>query len=142
MLPVAAVEGVVKLERKGERVHITGEIEGLEPGQHGFHIHEVGDCSGPNAKTAGGHFAASRHVHGDPKGAGGHHAGDFGNITANNAGVAKLDLWSDLPLLTQGEQFVVGRAFVVHEGRDDLKTQPSGDSGDRIACGVIKTSGT
>lgn len=137
-----STEGVVKLERKGKRVHITGTISGLEPGKHGFHIHEVGDCSGPGAKAAGGHFAPSGHMHGDPGGPGAHHAGDFGNITANDEGVAELDLWSDLPLLSPGEPFVVGRAFVVHEGQDDLKSQPSGDSGARVACGVIENVGS
>jgi Cu-Zn family superoxide dismutase len=134
--------GVIELTRDGERVHITGKISGLaKNAEHGFHIHEKGDCSSPDGKSAGDHFATAGHPHGAPDAdKAQRHTGDFGNINSNKQGVANLDLWSDLPLLTQGEHFVVGRAFVVHAGRDDLKTQPSGDAGARIGCGVIVAS--
>lgn len=133
------VEGVLVLERQGERVHITGTVTGLTEGLHGFHIHETGDCSAPDATSAGGHFAPEGHPHGspdDPEQR--HHSGDFGNIDADAQGVARVDLWSSLPLLTMGPQYVVGRAFIVHAGKDDLRSQPSGDAGGRVACGVIR----
>jgi len=132
------VKGEIHLDVDGERVHITGDVSGLSKGEHGFHIHETGDCSGADGKTAGGHFAPAGHPHGDPQGdVLQHHAGDFGNITADGKGVARIDAWSDLPLLTKGADYAIGRAFIVHQGKDDLHSQPSGDAGARVACGVI-----
>lgn len=134
------VKGQLELTSEDGKVHITGEITGLKKGDHGFHIHEKGDCSGPDGKTAGDHFAPQAHPHGAPGGEGPHHAGDFGNIQADAKGKAKVDVWSELPLLTEGEQFVVGRAFIVHDGKDDLTSQPAGNAGARVACGVIEKS--
>jgi len=134
------VEGMVHFGMNGGTVSVHAKISGLTPGEHGFHVHETGDCSAPDAKSAGGHFNPAGVDHGDPKGEA-HHAGDLGNITANAEGVAELDV--DLPssflsLSPDAANNIVGRAVVVHGGADDLKSQPSGAAGPRVGCGVIK----
>jgi Cu-Zn family superoxide dismutase len=120
-------------------VMIVARVEGLEPGtSHGVHIHEVGDCSAPDASSAGAHFAPEESPHGAPReDVDNRHAGDLGNLTANQQGVASKEL-QDAVLSLDGAYSVVGRAIVVHEGEDDLSTQPSGESGDPVACGVIR----
>lgn len=133
------VSGVVHFAMNGDKVSVHAKISGLEPGEHGFHVHEKGDCSAPDAKSAGGHFNPHTVDHGDPKGET-HHAGDLGNITANADGVAELSI--DLPtsflsLAPDAKNNIVGRAVVVHGGADDLKSQPSGAAGPRVGCGVI-----
>lgn len=135
------VVGRLELAIERNQVHITGEVSGLrKKGEHGFHIHEVGDCSGPDAKTAGEHFAPLAHPHGPPGPQATHHTGDFGNLSADQNGVAHVDVWTELPLLTTGQHYVLGRSFIVHEGKDDLTTQPSGNAGARVACGVIEAA--
>lgn len=119
-------------------VHIAGEIGGLEPGtSHGFHIHEHGDCSAADASSAGGHFNPAGSVHGRMD-QGAHHAGDIDNIVANAQGVARVNM--HIPGLTLGTgaaNDVAGRAIVVHADADDYTSQPAGNAGKRIACGVI-----
>jgi Cu-Zn family superoxide dismutase len=116
---------------------IGGEIVGLTPGQHGFHIHENGDCSAPDADSAGGHFAPDGHPHGAPTAANDqHHSGDLGNIEANADGIARISMTSDVLTVT-GDHGVVGHAVVVHADEDDLRSQPSGAAGARVACGLI-----
>ncbi len=134
------VEGSVTFTMKGDSVSVHAKLSGLEPGDHGFHVHEKGDCSAPDAKSAGGHFNPHTVDHGGPEGDV-HHAGDLGNITANEEGVAELTV--DLPtsflsLAPDADNNIVGRAVVVHGGVDDLKSQPSGAAGPRIGCGVIE----
>ncbi len=110
---------------------------GLQPGSHGFHIHAVGDCSATDASSAGSHFAPDGNMHGAPQEAvGQHHAGDLGNIEASVTGVAQYQRSSTALSLT-GTHSVIGKAVIIHAEQDDLQTQPSGDAGDRIACGVI-----
>jgi superoxide dismutase, Cu-Zn family len=124
--------GVIVIKQEGDLVRITGSVSGLTPGKHGFHIHEYGDLRGGDGMAAGAHFSPKGHEHGGPDDAE-HHAGDLGNITANADGVATVNVSSkDLEL-----HFIVGRAVVVHEKADDLKSQPAGDAGARIAVGVI-----
>ena len=136
-----AVVGHLEMANEGNKVHITGEVSGLrKKGEHGFHIHEMGDCSGPDGKTAGEHFAPLGHPHGPPGAQATHHTGDFGNLSADQNGVAHVDVWTELPLLTAGQHYVVGRSFIVHEGKDGLTTQPSGNAGARVACGVIEAA--
>ena len=120
-------------------MQIKLELSGLEPGSvHGLHIHEKGDCSAPDATSAGPHFSLAGQQHGTPQGES-HHAGDLGNVTANSSGKASASLVVPASKLTlvAGPLSVVGRAVVVHAGPDDLKSQPAGNSGARIACGVI-----
>lgn len=124
--------GVVEFTQTREGVRITGSIRGLEPGKHGFHIHEFGDLRSPDGKSAGDHFNPTGEKHGAP-GQKRHHYGDLGNIEANQEGVATVNMQADWMKL----HFIVGRALVVHTGADDLQSQPSGDAGDRAGLGVI-----
>jgi Cu-Zn family superoxide dismutase len=128
--------GEVRVTGKGSgSVSISGEISNLTPGLHGFHVHETGDCS-DSGKAAGGHFDPFKSQHGAPK-AESYHAGDLGNIEANEAGVARVQKESQKLALGYGSASVFGRAFIVHENADDLNSQPSGNAGSRVACGII-----
>jgi Cu-Zn family superoxide dismutase len=116
----------------GHHVKIEYKIEGLKAnGEHGFHIHEVADCSAKDASTAGGHWNPKGHKHGGLSST--THAGDLGNIKADAKGVAKGTL--DLPGVKLAD--LKDRSFVVHEKADDLKSDPAGNSGARIGCGVF-----
>ncbi|UXY17224.1 superoxide dismutase family protein [Chitiniphilus purpureus] len=127
------VRGTVSLMDTGQGLVVAGEVTGLTPGAHGFHIHETGDCSAPDASSAGAHYNPDGHPHGKPDPSR-HHDGDLGNIHADAQGRATFNV--TVPGLTSTH--VKGRALVVHDQPDDLKSQPSGASGDRIACGVIR----
>ena len=120
-------------------VRITIEVSGLKPNsQHGLHVHEKGDCSAPDATSAGPHFSLQGQEHGPHEGDK-FHAGDLGNLEADAQGKATKTLVVPANKLTlaSGPASVVGRAVVVHGGADDLKSQPAGNSGPRIACGVV-----
>ena len=129
------VAGTVTFTVSGDEVKVVADITGLTPGKHGFHIHEFGDCSAPDAKSAGGHFNPGNHQHGAPD-ATDRHAGDLGNIEADASGKAHLEV-SDKMMKLSGTDSILGHAVIVHEKADDLKTQPTGDAGGRVACGVI-----
>jgi superoxide dismutase, Cu-Zn family len=112
-------------------------IENATPGSHGLHLHEKGDCSAPDATSAGGHFNSAGNPHAgptDPK----HHNGDLGNIEIGASGTGHLDMTSNLLTVKPGPNSVVGKAVVFHEKADDLKTQPTGNAGGRYGCGVIQ----
>jgi superoxide dismutase, Cu-Zn family len=128
--------GDVTFTRSGERVRVVAKVAGLTPGAHGFHIHEKGDCSAADAMSAGGHFNPTQKPHGNPA-AGEHHGGDMPMLVADAAGNASLDATLDGVTLDSGPNGVVGRSVVVHKDPDDYKTQPAGNSGARVACGVI-----
>lgn len=134
------VEGEVSFLQKGEVVLVTAKVSGLTPGLHGFHIHEKGDCSAPDASSAGSHFNPSRGGHG---GVGGteRHGGDLGNLIADSLGTAiyRAEI-SGVTLGTKEDNSIIGRAVVIHAGVDDLFSQPSGNSGARVACGLISLS--
>ena len=132
------VSGKLALMPMGNGVHVSGDIGGLAPGSsHGFHIHETGDCSAADASSAGGHFNPGASVHGKA-GPGAHHAGDIDNIVADASGIAHVNAHvMGVSLGGGAADDVAGRAFVVHATADDYATQPSGNSGARIACGVI-----
>lgn len=134
-----AAAGTLMLTAEADGVRITGSLAGVAPGgTHGFHVHETGDCSAPDASSAGPHFNPGNHPHGHP-GQGEHHAGDMPNLVADDAGALAVDVM--VPGVTLGdgaETDVLGRALVLHAKADDYATQPSGDSGARIACGVIR----
>ena len=129
--------GSVKLTQMGDRVKVEGEIAGLEPGRHGFHIHEKGDCSAPDAASAGAHFNPGGKKHGGTEGAE-RHGGDLGNLTANEYGKAQVSVTVDGISVGTGPNGVIGKGLVVHGDPDDMKTDPGGNSGDRIACGAIE----
>jgi Cu-Zn family superoxide dismutase len=132
------VTGSLALSSSPQGVHITGAIQGLKPNaEFGFHVHEKGDCSAPDGSSAGGHFNPTQAQHGNPTGAA-HHAGDMVNIRSNGEGVAQVDTTAaGTTLHGDPTTDVIGKAIVVHEGPDDYATQPSGNSGKRVACGVI-----
>jgi len=118
-------------------VRVAGEVRGFAPGtEHGFHIHEKGDC-GDNGNASGGHFNPSGGRHGKFA-APGSHAGELPSLVADANGVARFSVDVHAISLTDGAaNNVVGRALVVHRDRDDFTTQPAGNSGPRIACAVI-----
>ena len=129
------VEGTIWFEPSGSTVAVKARITGLTPGTHGFHVHEFGDCSAADFTSAGGHFNPMTQPHGAPT-ANMRHVGDLGNIEAGADGTATIDL-KDAQLALSGMHGIVGRAVIVHAKADDLKTQPTGDAGGRLACGVI-----
>jgi len=129
--------GTVTFEQQGQTMLVTAKVSGLEPGPHGFHVHEKGDCSAPDATSAGGHFNPSGQPHGNPKSAA-HHAGDMPMLVADAAGKASLTFEYGPATLGHGPNDIMGKAVVVHADADDFETQPAGNSGARVACGVIK----
>ena len=131
------VTGTVTFTKSGDMVEVTGDIENLTPGTHGFHIHDKGDCSAPDAASAGPHFNPTHQHHGGPDTAE-RHSGDLGNIDADSSGKAHIQWKGKLSLA--GADSIIGKSVVVHEKADDLKTDPAGNSGARIACGVIEAA--
>ena len=127
--------GVVTFEVVEKGVRVVADITGLAPGKHGFHIHEFGDCSSEDGMAAGGHFNPMAMPHSMPT-SDKRHVGDLGNIEADKDGKAHLD-YVDTMLALGGDNSILGRAVIVHEKEDDLKTQPTGNAGARLACGVI-----
>lgn len=132
------VSGTVKFTQVGDVVRVTGEITGHTKGPKGFHIHEKGDCSDDKGMSTGGHFNPDKRQHGGPydpvK-----HSGDLGNIVFNDQGVAKINFTvGDIAVSKDGPNGIIGRAVIVHAGTDDFKTDPTGNAGGRVACGVIQ----
>lgn len=123
--------GYVYFAPTSNGIELTGRLLDIEQGKHGIHIHENGDCADP-----GPHFAPDDSAHGDPE-RGEHHLGDLGNIEADPANEAWVSINVD-GLALKGERSVLGKALVVHVGADDLSSQPSGNSGDVLACGIIE----
>jgi Cu-Zn family superoxide dismutase len=129
--------GEARFVDRGDSVEVTLTVAGATPGNHGVHVHMIGDCSAPDATSAGDHFNPDAHQHGAP-GVAEHHAGDLGNIEVGDDGTGTLTVTQPNITLAEGGRSIAGRALVVHEKADDFQTQPTGDSGGRIACGVIK----
>jgi Cu-Zn family superoxide dismutase len=129
------VTGMVTFTTTGDTVQVVADVTGLTPGKHGFHVHEFGDCSAPDATSAGSHFNPTHKAHGGPE-MKERHIGDLGNLEANAAGKAHLEL-NDKMLKLTGPSSIVGYAVIVHEKEDDLKSQPVGNAGGRVACGVV-----
>ncbi len=134
------VKGTITFTKSGESIDVVAVLQGLTPGKHGFHIHEYGDCSKPDGTSAGGHFNPTNMKHGAP-GDQERHVGDLGNIEADNDGNAHLEL-TDNHISFSGKNSIIGRGIIVHAGEDDLTTQPTGDAGARVACGVIGVANT
>ncbi len=111
-------------------------ISNATPGSHGLHIHEKGDCSAPDATSAGGHFNAAGNPHAAPSDKA-RHNGDFGNIEIGADGKGYMVITSDMLTVTPGPDCVVGKSVIFHEKADDLKTQPTGAAGARYGCGVV-----
>lgn len=127
-----SVAGTVVFRQEGNTLVVMTQASGLAPGAHGFHVHEIGDCSAPDASSAGDHFNPTGKPHGNPANAE-RHAGDLPQLIADAKGnVRQMDRLTGV----SASDFV-GRSVIVHAGPDDYKTQPTGNSGARIACGVI-----
>jgi superoxide dismutase, Cu-Zn family len=133
------VTGTVDFVQRGSVVYVEAHISGLSPGLHGFHIHEKGDCRAADGSSAGGHFNPAGAAHAGPDSAQ-RHAGDLGNLTADANGVAVYKVQVSGISLDSGEASIIGRAVIVHAAADDLRTQPAGNSGARVACGLISKS--
>lgn len=135
------VSGRLALVPMGDGVHITGEIGGLQANSsHGFHIHEKGDCSAADASSAGGHFNPAAKPHGRA-GHSAHHAGDGDNLVADAQGVARVNAhFSGVSLGSASANDIAGRALIVHANADDYSSQPAGNAGARVACGVIRVT--
>lgn len=132
----SGVTGTITFTREDSTVRVHGEIHGLTPGQHGFHIHEHGDLSDKETgKSAGGHFNPTGKPHGRPNDEA-RHVGDLGNIEADDNGKAVIDM-EDSVIELNGLHSIVGRALVVHAQADQF-TQPAGEAGDRVAFGLIE----
>jgi Cu-Zn family superoxide dismutase len=128
--------GEATFEQAGDKIRVLVNVQGLKPGQeHGFHIHEVGDCSSGDGMSTKGHFNPFGKAHAHP---GSGHAGDMPALKAGKDGRAKLDVMLDGMSIGSGPGDIVGRGLIVHADPDDYKTQPTGNAGARIACGVIK----
>jgi len=130
------VSGTVTFTEVADGVQVHAEIAGLIPGNHGFHVHEFGDCTATDGSSAGAHFKPTNQPHAGPD-ADARHVGDMGNIEVDASGAAKLDYLDHSMSLSNDERSIIGRSVVVHAKADDLKSQPAGDSGARVACGVI-----
>lgn len=129
--------GQVRFIQHGAQVLVRGEVRGLRPNsEHGFHVHEKGDCSAPDATSAGGHFNPVGQAHGR-HGMGGHHAGDLLSLKADASGTARFSFESNSISVGSGAADVVGRGLIVHRDPDDYTTQPTGNAGARLACAVI-----
>src|SRR3546814_10339309 len=133
--------GKLSMTPMGDGVHITGQIGGLGAGQtHAIHVHEKGDCSAADASSAGGHFNPTGSPHGRA-GTPTHHAGDMDNLTANAQGVADVNIHlAGVTLGGGAANDIAGRAVIVHAAPDDYTSQPSGNAGARVACGVINAA--
>jgi Cu-Zn family superoxide dismutase len=130
--------GEATFEERDGKVRVVVYAEGLKPGQeHGLHIHEAGDCSSGDGLSAKGHFNPFGKPHAGHASAE-RHAGDLPPLKADKAGRAKVDVELDLISVAPGPASIVGRGLIVHAEPDDFKTQPTGNSGARIACGVIR----
>ena len=129
--------GTIRFEDTAEGVKVTADITGLKPNaKHGFHIHEWGDCTGPDGKTTGGHYNPEGHDHAGPA-ADKRHAGDMGNLEADGEGKARYEMTLKNMTVAGMKNPIIGRGVIIHAGEDDLKSQPTGAAGDRIGCGVI-----
>jgi len=135
------VHGKVIFTREKKGIRVSAELKGLTPGRHGIHIHEKGDCSAPKAGSAGGHFDPEGHPHGAPPNPPSQrHVGDLGNLEAREDGSAAFETVDKL-ITFSGDHSILGRSVVVHAGPDDFTSQPAGDSGPPVACGVIEETG-
>ena len=133
----SSVHGAVTFVRKSGAALVNVKMAGFKPNStHGLHIHEIGDCTARDAASAGGHFNPTSSEHGGPNGPS-RHSGDLGNVTADSTGEIYASFEVGEIAFGTGQDSIIGRGLVVHADRDDLKSQPAGNSGSRLACGVI-----
>jgi Cu-Zn family superoxide dismutase len=136
-----STRGKVTFSQSGERVRVTAAISGLKPGgEHGFHVHEKGDCSSGDGMSAGGHFNPAGKSHGNVHAGGDRHAGDLPNLKADSYGNASASFDVTGVTVGSGAADIVGKGLIVHRDPDDYKSQPAGNAGPRLACAVIARS--
>jgi Cu-Zn family superoxide dismutase len=134
-----SVRGTVTFTQDGDMVKVSANVSGLKPGaQHGFHVHEKGDCSSGDGMSAGGHFNPAGKPHGPQSGD--HHAGDMPNLVADASGNASATFTIHGVSIGSGAADIVGKGLIVHRDPDDYKSQPVGNAGPRLACAVIRKS--
>jgi Cu-Zn family superoxide dismutase len=131
------LKGVVEFTESNGEVTVVTKVDGLTPGSHGFHIHEFGDCSKSDFTSAGGHFNPAKTSHG-PLHAQASHAGDLGNLVADQNMKAYTTVKTHGVTLGEGSNSIIGKAVIIHKDTDDYTTQPTGNAGGRLACGVIE----
>lgn len=135
------VNGVIRFLKEDGGVRVIAEVHGLDPNSlHGFHIHEFGDCTAPDATSAGGHFNPFDAPHAGPDDEE-RHVGDLGNLETDGDGVAEMN-YLDTKLTFEGAGNILGRGLVIHADEDDLESQPVGEAGARLGCGVIGVAQT
>jgi superoxide dismutase, Cu-Zn family len=133
----SSVSGKATFQQVGDKVHVVAVISGLTPGEHGFHIHDAGDCSSGDGMSAKGHFNPLGKPHAHP-GTPERHAGDMPALKADQYGNAELETDLDIVTVSPGPTSIVGRGLIVHADPDDYRTQPTGNAGARLACAVIQ----
>ncbi len=134
-----SARGTVTFTQDGDNVRVSANLTGLKPGaEHGFHVHEKGDCSSGDGMSTGGHFNPDGKPHG-PQSAP-HHDGDMPALVADSYGNANATFTLKGVSIASGAHDLVGKGLIVHRDPDDYKTQPTGNAGPRIACAVIKKS--
>ncbi len=133
----SSLSGIASFDQVPSGTIVEIRVKNAPPGWHAVHVHEVGDCSGETGETAGGHFNPGQTDHGSPH-ARAHHAGDLGNMWVDARGEGHHVILMPELTVSEGDHAVRGRAIVVHEGADDLTSQPSGAAGSRIGCGEIR----
>ena len=135
----SATQGTVRFTQHGDKVRVVAQVSGLRAGaEHGFHVHEKGDCSSGDGMSAGGHFNPAAKPHGSL--ATDHHAGDMPNLKADAYGNASATFEIPGVGVGSGAADIVGKGLIVHRDPDDYKTQPTGNAGPRLACAVIRRS--
>jgi Cu-Zn family superoxide dismutase len=133
-----AVRGNVTFTQSGDKVQVTAKVTGLKPNaEHGFHVHEKGDCSSGDGMSAAGHFNPAGKPHGNAHGGGERHAGDLPNLKADASGNASASFEATGISVGSGAADIVGKGLIVHRDPDDYKSQPAGNAGPRLACAVI-----
>lgn len=134
------LSGTATFTQKDGKVTMNATIKGLKKGEHAIHIHEKGDCSADDGSSAGGHWNPTDEKHGKWGASDGYHRGDIGNFTTNDDGVGTIEFSTDEWCIgcDDDKKNIVGHSVVIHQGKDDFKSQPSGDAGKRVGCGEIK----
>ena len=133
------VRGTVTFAQSGDKVKVTAQVSGLKPnGEHGFHVHEKGDCSSGDGMSAAGHFNPGGKPHGNVHAGGDRHAGDLPNLKADAYGNASASFDATGISVGSGAADIVGKGLIVHRDPDDYKSQPAGNAGPRLACSVIR----
>ena len=133
--------GTVTFVQRGDKVLVNADVRGLKAGvEHGFHVHEKGDCSSGDGMSAGGHFNPDGVPHGHVQPSDTGHAGDMPNLKADGSGNARASFEMGKMTVADGKFSIAGKGLIVHKDPDDYKSQPTGNAGPRLACSVIKAA--